>query len=90
MKYTKGPWQYGGSASKEIYRIETGDSLCKMTYHSMWPPEWQEANARLIASAPDLLEACKYVREQLKTVKGKTFPIMPILNAIAKAEGETK
>jgi hypothetical protein len=34
----------------------------------------------------DLLEACQYAIKQLKNVKGKTFPIMPILNAIAKSE----
>lgn len=39
-------------------------------------------------AVPDLLGACKYVLEQMKDVKGKTFPIMPILNAIAKATGE--
>jgi hypothetical protein len=44
-------------------------------------------HVRFITAAPDLLEACKYAIEQLRNIKGKTFPIMPILNAISKAEG---
>ena len=40
----------------------------------------------IIETWPDLLEACKYVRKELKNVKGKAFPILPIIEAIAKAE----
>ena len=41
---------------------------------------------RRLETWPELLDACKYTIEQLKSVKGKAFPIMPILQAIAKAE----
>ena len=47
----------------------------------------RESRERIRKAAPDLLAACKYTIERLKGVKGKTFPIMPILDAIAKAEG---
>ncbi len=45
----------------------------------------REAQKKLIAAAPDLLAACEYTIEKLKGVKGKTFPILPIIQAITKA-----
>lgn len=46
-----------------------------------------EAHAYLIAATPELLEACKYTIEKMRGIKGKTFPIGPIINVIDKAEG---
>lgn len=48
----------------------------------------KKVDAHLIAAAPDLLDACEYVIEKLRDVKGKAFPISPILKAIKKAKGE--
>lgn len=102
MKHTEGPWivnltdtnGHGG------WSIEVGiHNIASVYANIVRAPrkdgdmarlkENQEsiANAHLIASAPELLEACKYAIEQLKNVKGRTFPVLPILNAIAKAEG---
>ncbi|MCJ7482634.1 MAG: hypothetical protein MUO31_06685 [Thermodesulfovibrionales bacterium] len=36
----------------------------------------------------ELLAACKYAIEKLRDVKGKAFPVLPILQAIAKAENK--
>jgi hypothetical protein len=51
------------------------------------PSEECEANARLIAAAPELLEACK---EALKNCDGRTQPTLTrkLSQAIAKAEGK--
>ena len=61
-KATPGPWevsifnqQLGNSNKRQtLYTIKD----CEISY-SIHPTEEQEANARLIAAAPDLLEACK-------------------------------
>ncbi len=94
MKHTLTPWKWYWKINDRLEadcgvfsESITGQavSVCRTPRYEK-EEQW-EANARLIASAPDLLEACKYVIEQLRNVKGKTFPILPILNAIAKAEG---
>ena len=39
--------------------------------------EWEEANAKLIAAAPDLLEALEYYFEVLEEVRGKDWAERP-------------
>jgi hypothetical protein len=51
------------------------------------PEKEQEANARLIAAAPDLLEACKLAQVQIMLEIGNKNKAYEILSqAIAKAE----
>lgn len=52
-KYTPGPWKAFPSG---IYGTNR-DGVCVCTRHKQAGDEWN-ANARLIAAAPDLLEAC--------------------------------
>ena len=76
MKHTQGEWvAKDGMIYSESDESGKAIACCN-----------NEANARLIAAAPDLLDACKYTIEKLRGVKGKTFPIMPIIQAITKAE----
>lgn len=53
-KHTPGPWD-ADEEDFSIYQIETSDQIAEVFSHH--PPEELEANARLIAAAPELLEA---------------------------------
>ena len=69
---THGPWS--GIEIEDNHGETVGVNILKGNYviakvpneeiSSCYAPGW-EANARLIAAAPDLLEACERVREQL-------------------------
>jgi len=83
-KHTPGPWEmsYGWGTS---VTTSTGSKIRQTTDR---PLEERQANARLIASAPDLLEALRLILEEpgyelLDTHKAYA------LEAIAKAEGAT-
>ena len=54
MKHTQGEWY---AKEGQIYPIETGKTLALIPYYD--GTEEQEANAKLIAAAPELLEALK-------------------------------
>ena len=53
MKHTKGEWF---AKEGQIYPIETGKTLALIPYYDKDDKE-QEANAKLIAAAPDMLFA---------------------------------
>jgi hypothetical protein len=58
MKHTPGPWEIEGEGQDVVGILAMGHNhfIAKL---SGWATEIQDANARLIAAAPDLLEACK-------------------------------
>ena len=56
---TNGEWQ---AKEGQIYSMETGKTLALIPYYDNENEE-QKANAKLIAAAPDLLEACKRALE---------------------------
>lgn len=60
--HTPGQWIFEGSpSSTKVWSNEKGRSIeiCKVTPRGEVSESEGEANARLIAAAPDLLEACK-------------------------------
>ncbi|MEA2094173.1 MAG: hypothetical protein U9P11_06395 [Pseudomonadota bacterium] len=73
MKHTKGPWiaepNGGDDPDPTIRCISAGDELvatAEMIWHDVdWDVEQQEANAKLIAAAPDLLEAAQITNKVL-------------------------
>ncbi len=85
--HTPGPWELRGS------RLVT-DSQGVLIAENIGAnyPGTPEANARLIAAAPDLLAACKRMSEALRNAPHETQNayqgiLTDIDNAIAKAEG---
>jgi len=112
MKHTKGPWKYeriecrsftiGNKQEKgmlwKIVAPEAYDNKCREIGILYYKPMFEEAqaNASLIAAAPDLLEACKIASSLLPGPQTHNYHKGPTLNddlnrikqAIAKAEGK--
>ena len=69
MKHTPGPWEVSKSGSFVRLPAPDNRAICRMNHGSVW--EWAQpkgsiedrANARLIAAAPELLEACRMLTE---------------------------
>lgn len=102
MKHTPGPWKFSNPCGdlrckehlelhEKRYRVGEGDSIL---YHGAdWPVN--SANARLIATAPELLAACIELHAEVGKI-GFPLGLKPnslveamgnAMGAIAKAEG---
>jgi len=106
MKHTPGPWRTMRGPQNNFLDHVMTDTVPGLGIATTWAHNQdseQEANARLIAAAPELLEACKVAYDAIKAQpidsfgEGRdgelTWPIRDeILNniakAIAKAEGD--
>ena len=84
-KHTPGPWHTAGDQGVQIRSQR--DQIAKVW--TMRGNEWK-ANARLIASAPELLEALKAVLANSLDSKGLADAHKQARAAIAKATGEQK
>ncbi len=107
-KHTPGPWSYRKVPRKQEWEIDT--KRCPNLGHESWTgmsvvfgcddyPKMGkiagEANARLIAAAPDLLEALQAMlsefNEQMAGIVNDEFAVIAKARAaIAKATGETE
>lgn len=92
-KHTPGPWSLHKRGPAERYEVQhgipgNGSPICVTFCGSQ-----QEANARLIAAAPELLDALKKTRAALLCADAAGIPVDEELAqldaAIAKATGET-
>ena len=86
MKHTPGPWKtYFVINSVRVFIKDIKDRNLAITNCSGL--DQNIANARLIASAPILLEACE---EALICIRSEDYGLAKghLLNAIAKAKGE--
>jgi hypothetical protein len=83
-RYTKGPWVFDGEST--VFDDRKRDPVCNVDYCC---PQEDQANGRLIAAAPDLLEALIELEEYVGRLKGGTHDSLAIYNkagrAIAKA-----
>ena len=93
-KHTPGPWVVVGSRTKYVEARLVGSLMqevaaCGPTLADEGYGQQQEANARLIAAAPDLLEALIELAACGAEAWGEDRPCVKWANAaIAKATGE--
>ncbi len=88
-KHTKGPWTASGFDEEYTDQINIkGDGFYVAAAIWMGNPGEQEANARLIAAAPELLEALEAVLQQVDDDSSYEEMRADIRAAIAKATGE--
>ena len=85
--HTPGPWEtrsaLGDLGTKRVYSTGKG-SLLICTPGFLRDAATADANANLIAAAPDLLQACKWALTALKGREHDQF----LRDSIAKATGE--
>ena len=89
-QHTKGPWRatlFQGYDKVGIVTADDGRSICSPHWGGMTTEE-VNANAALIAAAPDLLEAAKVVLESYAcmALEGDSKTIEHLYAAVAKAE----
>ena len=90
--YTPGPWRVGspGMGAGKVCTVEGR----RIVGEASWYCEQAEANARLMAAAPDLLAACKDTLDYWETTgfadcdEGCDCIVDQMRAAIAKAEGK--
>ena len=98
-KHTPGPWRYAPTNTETVshlVRCSEGYAVADVTH---WFDLPVDANARLIAAAPDMLEALQSAQESIATfigVHGYPFEsgagdvLREVNAAIAKATGDTQ
>ncbi len=95
--HTPGPWHVGINPGPFIYG-PNGEQVADLRAELL-PGGERDANRRLIASAPHLLDTLKAIEHQAN-LTARTFPNAPghgdwlrvqrfVASAIAKAEGQT-
>ena len=95
MKHTKGKWtvkrQIGTSIvvdDKNIAGIHSHDTPIKHNGHTVAYDESEtQANANLIASAPDMLKTLEWVRDWMYDHTTQNDTIKKVCDMIDKAEG---
>lgn len=103
VKHTAGPWvaaPYSSMVGAPVVASPSGRPVCSVTYFALGDgfeghDEVSAANARLIAAAPDLLEALELALEYFNSAQAQLSASGQVARdaaraAIAKATGETK
>ena len=91
LKHTKGEWFNTSDGEANFYGVATKENwLLRIQQNSELLIEEQEANAKLIAAAPDLLEALIDIRNWYENNQSKLSDVTPVcfskgLSAILKA-----
>lgn len=98
--HTKGPWRVDATVALGAYGVWTDcptspeheHKVCSVFQANQFdlPRDQRDANARLIASAPDLLAACEELLKMTCEGGDKNFERTQMARkAVAKARGET-
>ena len=87
-RFTPGPWKL---VDRSAFNVSANDAKWEIDQESGQNQFWvalaiTEANAHLIAAAPDLLEACKRV-QNIVLAYASPAAYQRLIDAIAKAEG---
>lgn len=93
QSHTPGPWDIHGDPHSATYYVHGANRVCDLVKPQGFSrtPRETEANARLIAAAPDLLAACQQAMEWLalsdpeQEHPGVVKAIKSCRHAIAKA-----
>jgi hypothetical protein len=103
MSHTPGPWQISGPSKpdnvggRDYAVLDEQTKIIAECYEKVGPSDTRPAyaNARLIAAAPELLQACKELvdiasglRRNPNRTYGAVDAIVEAEKAIAKAEGK--
>ena len=85
--HTPGPWEFGEEREGTL-EIQTSQGAIA----EVWGMPEAEADARLIAASPDLLEACKFLKKFYKPTYSGLDPIVKaewekLEETISRAEG---
>lgn len=97
-KHTPGPWHLSNLSHRYVrYRLSTdatGYNICDMDVFG-GPPDEKEANARLIAAAPELLEALEQICNLERRAFREAWDMLQEVDrlartAIRKARGEVE
>ena len=70
LKHTPGPWTVGGPDNSDVLGCRPGKSYTYPVAQCTGYKEEREANARLIAEAPAMLEALREAARALAFVRG--------------------
>ena len=86
-KHTPGPWRIDRGSKTGTARGISASARNIVNFNGLAKPmsNETEANARLIAAAPDLLDALRYVLDCIE--RNEISDMQPARAAIAKAEG---
>lgn len=92
-KHTPGPWRVGKLVPAMIFDSHYGDTVATVATFAA-PESVIAANARLVAAAPELLEALKVLRERHQIDDPHHAHLCEFCKqadaAIAKAEGDAQ
>jgi hypothetical protein len=99
MKHTQGPWKWHGARHDDgrnngsVYRDDCGTAYCVAKAPQYAKDAQWEADAKLIAAAPEMLDALKKVQcvqHLFGPNKHLTAIIAVVDSAVSKAEGKER